>query len=82
VVWAYSTHRRHKKCRKILVGKPSEKRPLERPRRRWEDNIRMDLGETGWKLVECMHLVLANTILLASQGGLCSIELAVFLFFQ
>ena len=30
---------------KILTGKPSGKRPLGRPRRRWEDNIRMDLKE-------------------------------------
>jgi hypothetical protein len=28
---------------KLLVGKPEWTRPLERPRRRWEDNIRMDL---------------------------------------
>ena len=28
---------------RVLVGKPEEKRPLERPRRRWEDNIKMDL---------------------------------------
>ena len=32
---------------KILTGKPSGKRPLGRPRRRWEDNIRMDLKEIG-----------------------------------
>ena len=32
---------------KILTGKPIGKRPLERPRRRWEDNIRMDLEEIG-----------------------------------
>jgi hypothetical protein len=30
---------------RILVGKPEEKRPLGRPRRRWEDNMRMDLQE-------------------------------------
>ena len=30
---------------KIITGKPTGKRPLERPRRRWEDNIRMDLEE-------------------------------------
>ena len=30
---------------KILTGKPTRKRPLGRPRRRWEDNIRMDLKE-------------------------------------
>jgi len=33
---------------RVLVGKPEEKRPLGRPRRRWEDNIKMDLQE-----VEC-----------------------------
>jgi hypothetical protein len=33
---------------RILVAKPEEKRPLGRPRRRWEDNIKMDLRETGW----------------------------------
>jgi hypothetical protein len=32
---------------RILVGRPEGKRPLGRPRRRWEDNIKMDLGETG-----------------------------------
>ena len=41
---------RMEKCRsafKILKGKPTGKRPLGRPRRRWEDNIRMDLEEIG-----------------------------------
>jgi hypothetical protein len=32
---------------KVLVGKPEGKRPLGRPRHRWEDGIRMDLRETG-----------------------------------
>ena len=32
---------------KILTGKPTGKRPVGRPRRRWEDNIRMDLEEIG-----------------------------------
>ena len=32
---------------RVLVGKPEGKRPLERPRRRWEDNIKMDLQEAG-----------------------------------
>jgi hypothetical protein len=31
----------------LLVGKTEEKRPLGRPRRRWVDNIRMDLGDVG-----------------------------------
>ena len=30
------------------MGKPEGKRPLERPKRRWEDNIKMDLQEVGW----------------------------------
>jgi hypothetical protein len=33
---------------RLLVGKPEGKRPLGRPRRRWKDNIRMDLAEVGW----------------------------------
>jgi hypothetical protein len=32
---------------RVLMGKPEGKRPLGRPRRRWEDNIRMDLQEVG-----------------------------------
>jgi hypothetical protein len=38
---------KRKACR-ILVGKPEEKRPLRRPRRRWVDNIKMDLREMEW----------------------------------
>ena len=34
---------------RVLVGKPEERRPLGRPRRRWEDNIKMDLQELGWR---------------------------------
>jgi hypothetical protein len=33
---------------RVLVGKPEGKRPLGRPRRRWEDNIETDLQEVGW----------------------------------
>jgi hypothetical protein len=33
---------------KILVGRPEGRRPLGRPRRRWEDNIKIDLQEVGW----------------------------------
>jgi hypothetical protein len=41
---------------RVLVGKPEGKRPLERPRRRWVDNIRMDLGELGWGNVDWIDL--------------------------
>jgi hypothetical protein len=40
----------------LLVGKPEGKRPLGRPRRRWVDNIRMDLGEMGWDDVDWIGL--------------------------
>jgi hypothetical protein len=38
------------------VGKPEGKRPLGRPRRRWVDNIKMDLGELGWGVVDWIGL--------------------------
>jgi hypothetical protein len=41
---------------RIFVGKPEGKRPLGRPRRRWVDNIRMDLVEVGWGAVDWVHL--------------------------
>jgi hypothetical protein len=33
---------------RVLVGKPERKKPLGRPRRRWDDNIKMNLQEMGW----------------------------------
>jgi hypothetical protein len=42
-------------CR-ILVGKPEGRRPLVRPKRRWVDNIKMDLGEIGWDGVDWVDL--------------------------
>jgi hypothetical protein len=41
---------------KVLVGKPEEKRPLGRPRPRWEDNIKMDLQEVGGSRGDWMEL--------------------------
>jgi hypothetical protein len=41
---------------KILIGKLEGKRPVARPRRRWEDIIRIDLREIGWEVVEWIHL--------------------------
>jgi hypothetical protein len=42
---------------RILVGKPEKKRPLGRPRRRWMDNIKMDLEEIGWDGRDWIELV-------------------------
>jgi hypothetical protein len=39
-----------------LVGKPEGRRPLGRPRRRWEDNIKMDLLEVGWEGADWIDL--------------------------
>jgi hypothetical protein len=53
------------------VGKPGGKRPLERPRRRWVDNIKMYLREIGWDGVDWIDMAqdrdqwraLVNTVL-------------------
>jgi hypothetical protein len=40
----------------FFAGKPEGKRPLGRSKRRWENEIRMDLREVGWKGVDWIHL--------------------------
>jgi hypothetical protein len=45
-----------RKVYKVLVGKTEGKRPLGRPRRRWEDGIRMDLRESGLEGVDWIRL--------------------------
>jgi hypothetical protein len=45
-----------RKVYKVLVGKSEGKKPLGRPRLRWEDWIRMDLRETGWENVDWIRL--------------------------
>jgi hypothetical protein len=44
-----STNREKRNAYRLMVGKPEGKRPLGRPRRRWVDNIRMNLGEVDWR---------------------------------
>ena len=41
---------------RVLVGKPEGKRPLGRPRRRWVDNVRMDIQEVGCGFVDWIGL--------------------------
>jgi hypothetical protein len=41
---------------RILVGEPEGKRPLRRPKRRWVDKIKMDLGEIGWGGVDWIDM--------------------------
>jgi hypothetical protein len=51
-----STNGEKRTAYRLLVGKIEGKRPLGRPRRRWVDNIRMDLGEVGWGDVDRIGL--------------------------
>jgi hypothetical protein len=48
--------REERKVYNVLMGKPEGKRPPGRPRRRWDDGIRMDLRETGWGSVDWTQL--------------------------
>jgi hypothetical protein len=61
-----------------LVGKPEVKRPLGRPRHKWEDNIKIDLKEIGWEGVDWIYVaqdrdwwwwVLVNTVM--NLQGIC-----------
>jgi predicted small integral membrane protein len=49
-----------KNAYRLLVGKPEERRPLGRTKRRWLDNIRMDLLEVGWGDLNWIGLVQAR----------------------
>ena len=50
---------------RVLVGKPEGKRPLGRPRRGWEDNIKMDLQEVGGGCVDW------SWFRIGTDGGTC-----------
>jgi hypothetical protein len=67
----YSAHEERRNAYNILVGKPERKRPLRRPRRRWEDNIKINLRDIAFAGVDWIHLaqdrdrwqVLVNTVM-------------------
>jgi hypothetical protein len=56
VSWAEYVSRMGRRGYRILVGKPEGKRPLGRTRRRWVDNIKMDLREIGWDGMDWIDL--------------------------
>jgi hypothetical protein len=53
---AYSTNGERRLAYRILVGQPERRRPLGRPRRRWVDNIKMDLKEIEWDGIDWIDL--------------------------
>jgi hypothetical protein len=55
---------------RFLVGRPKGKRPLGRPRRRWEDNIKMNLRETGIREMRNLYKILAVKILQKEGTGI------------
>ena len=67
---------------RVLVGKPEGKRPMGRPSRRWENNIKMDLQEVGGGRGDWMELaqdrgnflISGKVYWLVSQEALCSME--------
>jgi hypothetical protein len=68
---ACSTNGEKRNAYRLLVGKPEGKRPLGRPRHRWEDNVRINLREIGWAGMDWIDLaqdrdqwrVLVNTVM-------------------
>ena len=57
MIWCDVAHMGEGRCvYRFLVGKPEGRRPLGRPKHRWEDNIRMDLREVGCGCVDWMEL--------------------------
>ena len=54
--WAFSAYGEGRGVHRVLVGKSEEKRPLRRPRRRWEDNMKKDLQEVGEGCGDWMEL--------------------------
>jgi hypothetical protein len=64
---ACSTNGEQRNAYRILVGNPERKRPLGRPRRRWVDNIKMDLREIGW---DGMGWIGSIWLRMGTSGGL------------
>jgi hypothetical protein len=58
---AFSVHEEMRNTYKILIGKPGGKKPLGRPRQRWEDNFEMYIRKPWWDDVEWTYLTDVGT---------------------
>jgi hypothetical protein len=54
---SYSTHGEKRNSYRILVGKPEGKRPLGRSRRKWKDNVKIDLRGIAWLVIDWFDMV-------------------------
>ena len=79
--WAGHVARIGKKrvARMILVDKPEGKKPLRRPRRRWEDNIKIDFRKVGWSmeridLTQDRNRWWADVNAVMSHGGIIDVK--------
>ena len=54
---------------RVLMGKPEGKRPLRRPRHRWEDNIKMDLQEVGCGGMDWIELAQNRQVVCTCECG-------------
>jgi hypothetical protein len=48
--------REKRSAHRVLVGRPEGKKELRKPRRKWEDTIKIDFRETGWVVMDWIHL--------------------------
>jgi hypothetical protein len=71
--WAWHVARMGEKrnAYRLLVRKPEGRRPLERPRRRWLDYIRMDVVEVGWGDVDCLRRLFGMSCYCNISLGFC-----------
>jgi hypothetical protein len=56
VFWVATPYGEMRNAHTVVVGKPEGKRTVRRPRRRWEDNIKIDLEEIEWEFVDWIYL--------------------------
>jgi hypothetical protein len=65
-----------KNAYRLLVGNPEGRRPLGRPRHKWVDNVRMDLGEVGWGDVDWIGLAMDRNRLRALVNSVLNFQVS------